>query len=293
MMNDPAASGSESGVDQNDLLADPLEPADMRGAALREWHAVLAAVRFLTRLPTPQTTSSSAVAARDLAHAVRYFPLVGAVIGLMTACVCLVADHWLSGLVAVVIALVFEAVLTGGFHEDAVADTCDALGGGWTRDDILRIMKDSRIGSYGALGLFLALMLRIATLAELLGQFSSVGFVVAVVASAVFGRWLILVVMWSLPPVTSPTARASLAKDAAHERPGLNLLVGSAWMLPLTAGWWLVHPWNGLVLLAISMVGVTIWIRYLQRVLGGVTGDCLGATCYAGQVGALVVATGG
>ena len=99
----------------------------------------------------------------------------------------LAGRFWPIGL-AVVIGLAFEALLTGAFHEDAVADFCDAFGGGWTRDDILRILKDSRVGSFGALGLILAVALRGGAIATL----ETDRLIAAVTASAALGRWAIL-----------------------------------------------------------------------------------------------------
>ena len=107
-------------------------------------------MQFLTRIPTPKVVMDDEAERRKiLVRSAAYFPLVGAMIGAMTGATIRLAGHfWPIGL-AIVIGLAFEALLTGAFHEDAVADFCDAFGGGSTRDDILRILKDSRIGSYG------------------------------------------------------------------------------------------------------------------------------------------------
>ena len=86
-------------------------------------------------------------------------------IGAATGGLAWAAGHVWPPLVAALLALAVEAVLTGGFHEDAVADCCDGFGGGRSREDVLRIMKDSRIGSFGMLGLTLAILLRAGCLA--------------------------------------------------------------------------------------------------------------------------------
>ena len=136
--------------------------------ALDHYRSLLVAVQFLTRLPTPAVALGDEAERRAiLGRSAAYFPLVGALIGAMTGATIRLAGHfWPIGL-AVVIGLAFEALLTGAFHEDAVADFCDAFGGGWTRDDILRILKDSRVGSFGALGLGLAVALRGGAIATL------------------------------------------------------------------------------------------------------------------------------
>ena len=102
------------------------------------------AVRFLTRLPLPE---GRPVEGHELPAAAAFFPLVGLGIGAVTAGVVLAADALWSLWIAVGLSLVVEAWLTGALHEDAVADFFDAFAGGWTREDVLRILKDSRLGS--------------------------------------------------------------------------------------------------------------------------------------------------
>jgi cobalamin synthase len=127
----------------------------------RQGHAAITAVQFLTRLPLPGGMNQPPSDRTLLVDAVAYFPLVGALIGLVTGwLVWAAATVWPIGL-AVVLAVAVEAVLTGAFHEDAVADCCDAFGGGWTREQVLHILKDSRVGSFGVLGLGLALAVRV------------------------------------------------------------------------------------------------------------------------------------
>ena len=152
-------------------------------------HSLATAVQFLTRLPLPGGMSQLGADITLLRSAVSFFPLVGAGIGLATGSVIWLALQVWPPFVAVGLGLVFEAILTGGFHEDAVADSCDAFGGGWTADDVLRIMKDSRIGSFGALGLLLAVGLRATGLASL----DPTRVIFTTMASAALGRWAILV----------------------------------------------------------------------------------------------------
>ena len=161
----------------------------IRSVALDHYRSLLVAVQFLTRLPTPNVAMGDEAERRKiLGRSAAYFPLVGALIGAMTgATIRLAGQFWPIGL-AIVIGLAFEALLTGAFHEDAVADFCDAFGGGWTRDDILRILKDSRVGSFGALGLGLAVALRGGAIATL----ETDRLIAAVTASATLGRWAIL-----------------------------------------------------------------------------------------------------
>ena len=184
----------------------------------RHWHAFVTAVQFLTCVPLPGGINRTEVDRTLLRAAVVFFPLVGALIGAFTGSVIAVSILLWPPVVAVTLGLIAEALLTGAFHEDAVADCCDAFGGGWTRDEVLRILKDSRVGSFGAFGLMLAVLLRGGCLLVLPSDL----LIPAVVASAAIGRWAILVLMRAVPPVPY---REGLSKDVG-ERIG-----GRIWLL--------------------------------------------------------------
>jgi adenosylcobinamide-GDP ribazoletransferase len=170
-----------------DQAGPPAEPAnDRRRLAISaQLQALFAAVQFLTRLPVPGRFLGANRDGAPLQYATIYFPLVGALIGLATYATIWLAAHIWPIWVAVLFGLIIEALLTGGLHEDALADCCDALGGGWTRADVLRILDDSRLGTYGVLGLTLAVLLRAGSLASV-----DAGFLLpSLVASAALGRW--------------------------------------------------------------------------------------------------------
>ncbi len=244
--------------------------------------SLIAAVQFLTRLPTPPVAMGNEEKRRTiLGRSAAYFPLVGSLIGVLTGATILLAGRvWPIGL-AVVIGLAFEALLTGAFHEDAVADFCDAFGGGWTRDDILRILKDSRVGTFGALGLGLALALRGGAIATL----ETDRLIAAVTASATLGRWAILPAMWALPPVAD---RESLSRDIGRQIGSIRLLLGTLMAVPGCA--WLAFISPGRLAIGCAAIAVLIaWlVRYVGRRLGGMNGDCLGFLCYAAQVAVLL-----
>ena len=244
----------------------------------RWWHPPLLAIQFLTRLPVPGLAGlSEAEIQHGLRRAPIWFPLVGTLIGAITAATLLLADTFWPRMVAVLIALALEARLTGAFHEDAVADFCDALGGGHDRESTLRIMKDSRIGSYGALGLVLALGLRAALLISLpLALLPA-----ALIASACFGRLLAVAMMAIIPPPPQSSGLASRMNGGAQWRMLiLAALVAVPGLIPL-----LFSAPRALAASVVASVILLIWLqRLLVRRIGGATGDCLGFAAYAGQL---------
>jgi len=210
--------------------------------------------------------------------------LVGALIGL---CVGGVARACLplGKLPAALLGLAVSLMLTGALHEDGLADTADALGGGATRDKVLLILKDSRIGSYGAAALGLSLMLRAALLSLLL---PNAPFVLAwtMGAARVGPVWLMGVIPYAGDEAASKSS--DVRKTTLWQA-----VVATLWMIGLgVAGW----RWGNLSL-AKEAIGVAMcvgwtWLsgyRYIKRA-GGITGDFLGATeqlCEATLLGCL------
>ncbi len=249
-----------------------------------EWQALLTAIQFLTRVPVPGGMNRPDPDRSLLRSSVRYYPLIGGGIGGITAGVALLAAQLWPISVAVALALTFEVWLTGGFHEDAVADCCDAFGGGWTRDDILRILKDSRVGSFGGLGLALALLIRWSAFAAVpTEQWLIVG-----LASGGLGRWSIVLLMTWIPPVAE---RSSLAKDVGERMSVSECIAASGLALPATIGWGMAEPMRLLLGIGLLILAVLGWGRYLWRRIHGVTGDCLGLMCYGGQLLILLTAS--
>jgi len=268
------------------VLANTRQRSSLWRSLVRQPVSFLAAVQFLTRIPVPSRCfpTSEADSAVLLRSSVVYFPLVGALIGMVTASVILGAQQLWSIALAVLVALACEMILTGALHEDAVADFCDAFGGGWSRDDVLRILKDSRVGSFGATGLSMAILLRTAGLVALEPD----QLLPATLASATLGRWVILLVMKLLAPIPN---RASLARELGERLTWKELLIGSLLTVPGVVLWALVSPYRIAVALAALLFFVLLFVAYLRRRLGGVTGDCLGCACYLAQIIVLFAAS--
>ncbi len=263
------------------------------------WAPPLLAVQFLTRVPVPAVSQLSEEAVRvGLGRAVAWFPLIGSLVGAVTAGTMLLASELWSPLVAVVLALIVEARLTGAFHEDAVADFCDGVGGGRDPARVREIMKDSRIGSYGVLGLTLALALRAAlTYSLIAGGANVIAAAFAIVAASTLGRLLAVIAMVTTPPVPStsvvagPTsASKTLGRDVGAgvrtQDVVVALITSLPGLLPFALG-------ASLAMLAAGATAVVflIWFRaLLMRRVGGATGDCLGFAAYVGQLLLLLAA---
>jgi adenosylcobinamide-GDP ribazoletransferase len=248
------------------------------------WAPPLLAVQFLTRLPVPALARLDAAAAADgFARAMAWLPLVGALIGGVTAAVFVAAQALWPPMIAALLALAVEALLTGALHEDAVADFCDAFGGSARGEAALAIMRDSRIGSYGALGLGLMVGLRLAAIVALPPMLATA----AIVAAAAVGRLWAVLLAAILPPVATGTAARAGGVPPRRALAALALTVPG--VLPLL---WL----SPLSLLVAAAVGVAVlgWLaRFLRRRIGGSTGDCLGFAAYAGQVTLLLAVAAG
>ena len=249
------------------------------------WAPPLLAVQFLTRLPVPWLDRLSPDQARDgLARATGWLPLVGGAIGLVTAAIFAAARLVWPPVVAAIVAIGIEAWWTGAFHEDAVADFCDGFGGsGRSAADIRRIMKDSRIGSYGAIGLGLAVALRVATTAALPPGSATV----SIVAAAAFGRLCAVMLLGMAPP-------APLDDGLARDIGGMPR--GTGWTallltVPGMSAFALVRPFETMVAIAATGLSLMWLARELRRRIGGSTGDCLGFAAYMGQLALLLAAT--
>ncbi|WP_337174540.1 adenosylcobinamide-GDP ribazoletransferase [Paludisphaera sp.] len=266
------------------MTAPEASEAPPRSTAREQARGLILAVQFLTRVPTPRLDIRDNADLRDsMGRATAYFPVVGAMIGLATGAVVLACLRVWPPWLAVTIGLAFEARLSGAFHEDAVADFCDAFGGGWTRDDVLRILKDSRLGTYGVLGLMLAVALRGGALASV----EPGRLLAASAASACLGRWSALPAMWALPPLSD---RQSLSRDVGRRLGLRRVAFGTLLAVPGCAAFAIAEPARMLAALAATFAVGAWLVRYVGRRLGGINGDSLGFLCYATQIVVLLAA---
>ncbi|MEM6440153.1 MAG: adenosylcobinamide-GDP ribazoletransferase [Pseudomonadota bacterium] len=240
--------------------------ADEIRLALRAWG-------FLTRWPVGDRVWGED---RDLGRSMRYFPIAGAGVGLIAGVAYAVLAHLgKPDLAAAGLALGVAALLTGALHEDGLADVADGLGGGHTRERALEIMRDSRIGAYGALALMVATVVKAGSLASHT-PLEGLAFMICAHAS---GRAAVALAAASAPYARRDGAGAHAATDMANA----GIAVGLAALIALTNG---AH---GLLALVLALAAGQALLLYLKKRLGGWTGDGLGAIEQVAEITALVV----
>lgn len=252
---------------------------------------LVAAVTFLTRLQVPGDWNFDA---RDVGRSALFFPLIGAAIGslqygLLTAAAYLshLAEqvlgevHTFPASVLAVIVVAAGVLATGALHLDGLADTADGFGGGRSRDDVLRIMRDHAIGTYGGAALILVLVLKIASVYSLIGHGVASRFLVIAPALA---RASVVALGFMVP--YARTAEGGLGNAAQHIG-AMELSVSSATAIVLAL--WL-SGWRGGIALGVTAVASAVNARLWTKKIGGTTGDTLGANIEICE--SLVLATG-
>jgi adenosylcobinamide-GDP ribazoletransferase len=255
-------------------------------ALLHELRLFLIALQFFTRVPIPGRVGFEPAWLQACA---RHFPAVGLVVGGFGAAVLLGASRLWPPPVAAGLAMAATVWLTGGFHEDGLADTCDGLGGAVRRQRALEIMKDSRLGSYGALGLLLVLGLKAAALTALVAR-SPVLAALALAWGHGASRCAPVLLMRLLPYGGDP--EHAKAKPLALHIGGAGVVVALGWLLLASVGaaWLGGAPARAALPWALGAVALVVaWMtRWLRRRLGGFTGDTLGAAQQFSELAALL-----
>jgi adenosylcobinamide-GDP ribazoletransferase len=230
----------------------------------------LIAIQFLTRLPVPRSLVGTE---SEIGHAVAFFPLAGIVVGGGGALLYVGLSRFLPVTTCVLLVLIYSALITNGFHEDGLADSLDGFGGGWNKDEALNIMRDSRIGTFGALGLIFLVLAKYNLLSMLDSQQMWRWLIVAHTAS----RWTVVpLCLWL------PYAREQGQGGLVARRIGWRAAVIATLTLAAVS---LLLPWRvAFFALAITAAVVVVSGFYYRYRLNGVTGDCLGATNQLAEV---------
>lgn len=233
---------------------------------IRVFQDMATALQFLTRLPLRQLPHDE----NALSRSAKFFPLVGLLLGLFGSLVYLWLVRHLPAAIAALLTLTFFVLATGGLHEDGLADVADAFGGGWNREQILAILKDSRIGAFGAVALVISIGLRLLLLANLpLNHLAGY-----LVSAQVLCRWTSLPLGYALPPARDTSSHSQGARIASQISGG-SLVFGSLGTVLIVIFVLRSATWIPVV----SSVAVTLLSGlYYWRRIAGVTGDCFGAT---------------
>jgi adenosylcobinamide-GDP ribazoletransferase len=232
---------------------------------VQEIRTLLTAVQYFTRVPMPQWVGHDSA---QLSGTTRYLPAVGIAVGAVAAAVFWAASLVFPTTIAAILSTVATLALTGALHEDGLADTVDGLGGGHTRERALEIMKDPRIGAFGAIAVMLMLALKIATLSAL----PAVWIASTLIAGHALSRWCAVLVIWCLPYArVDGSARARPVVERVARR---DILVASVFGLAPLA----LCGSPALIPAIASVVTTGLLGVWYARRLGGYTGDTLGAT---------------
>ncbi|HEV8374513.1 MAG TPA: adenosylcobinamide-GDP ribazoletransferase [Actinomycetota bacterium] len=236
---------------------------------------LLGAVSLLTRVPV----GTGAAAPGAVAGFVPWFPVVGAGVGLLVAAVYGGALVLLPPLPAAAVAVLAGVALTGAFHEDGLGDTADAFAGGWDREEVLRILKDPRLGTFGVVAVTASLLLRVAAVAALAPSAA----LAALPAAHALSRSAAVAVMAGFPPAAGEGLGASYARALSGRRALAGVAAGAGVGGLLLGGWAL--PAGALAALGGWLLG-----RLAVRRIGGVNGDLLGAVQQQAEMLVLLVA---
>ncbi len=238
---------------------------------------LLVACAFLSRIPIP---GAGADDAGNLARATVFFPAVGAGIGLVLAGGAYLFLLVLPPMVSAVLVVATGALGTGALHLDGLADTCDGLGGGRTREDALCIMRDHAVGAYGAIALALLLVLKIAALSELL---AARAFLAPLVVGAALARWTTLPIAFALPYARP---EGGLGASVTGQVGWVEVVGGTILAVAVAVG---VAGWKGAAFGAAALVTSALMAAVCRRRLSGITGDTLGATTELTEAAILLV----
>ena len=236
------------------------------------------ALAFFTRIPVPWLIPSE----EDWKKSVAWYPAVGLVIGLLLWGVLEAGLALFPPSLAAVLALIAWVYVTGGLHLDGWMDLADGLGSSRPREQVLAIMKDSRVGAMGVLAAILLLLLKAAALAELAGM--GQGAMLLLVPMAARTHVLLSIRGWPYL-----TADKGLGKGLQEELGALPIAVGYA--ILLLAGW-LLGDWQLLAAALVSLLAAWWFSRVAFRKLGGLNGDCYGAVIEGGEAAMMLVLAG-
>ena len=243
---------------------------------LHQLRLFLIALQFFTRLPIPRWVGYQP---EWLQQSSRYFPLVGVAVAAICGATYMAASWLLPSPVAVLLAVAAGIYLTGAFHEDGFADMCDGFGGGLTRERVLEIMKDSRIGAYGAIGILCLLAIKASALVSLPPATVAAAFFIAHPLS----RLAAVSLIWLMDYARDEGKAKPMAQSMSSMEFVIAVVCGL--LAPAICGLLGLLDWSALVLATLAATASAWFLgRKCQRRLQGYTGDCLGAVQQVAEV---------
>jgi adenosylcobinamide-GDP ribazoletransferase len=240
-----------------------------------EIRLLLTAVQYFTRIRVPAWVGH---APERLTGAARYLPAVGLIVGASGAAVLWLASLVLPAPLPAILSTMVTVLMTGAIHEDGLADTCDGIGGGTTRERALEIMKDPRIGVFGTIALILLLMLKVAALSSMPIWTA----MAALVGAHAFSRFCALLIVFTGRYVG--TGERSRAAPVVERMTIGDLLIAAVFGLPALA----LSGLDAIVAIVVALVLVGLLVRWCVQKIGGYTGDTLGATQQVAEIGCYV-----
>ncbi|WP_426480446.1 adenosylcobinamide-GDP ribazoletransferase [Chryseobacterium sp. R2ACT005] len=227
------------------------------------------ALMFFTRIPVPFTIPYSS---EIMNRSQKYFAWVGLVIGLINAVILYVATMLFNLEIGIVLMMISSVLLTGAFHEDGFTDMCDSFGGGYGKEKILTIMKDSRVGAYGTIGIILLFALKFYSI-QALEMIAPVRVLCIIILAHTASRFISGTMIYTHQYVTD--IDASKSKPLANKPlDKMALLVGFISVLIAFA---LIPDWRLIFAFALAYSGKIYMGWYFKKHIGGYTGDCLGS----------------
>ncbi|AZA79861.1 adenosylcobinamide-GDP ribazoletransferase [Chryseobacterium sp. G0186] len=227
------------------------------------------ALMFFTRIPVPFTIPYSN---EIMNKSQKYFAWVGLLVGLINAVILYLSFQLFNLEIGIILMMISSVLLTGAFHEDGFTDVCDSFGGGYGKEKILTIMKDSRVGAYGAVGIVLLFALKFFSI-QALGTIDLLKTLGIIVLAHTSSRFIAGTMIYTHQYVTD--IDVSKSKPLANKPlDGRSLLVG---LISVLLSFTLVPDWRLLLALALAYVGKICMGWYFKKHIGGYTGDCLGS----------------
>ncbi|MGD8399743.1 MAG: adenosylcobinamide-GDP ribazoletransferase [Bacillota bacterium] len=236
---------------------------------------LLLMLQFFTRIPLPHAPPADPA---DFPHGVKYFPVVGLVVGVFNFLCYLLFSLGGSKILAALGVVLANLLITGALHLDGLADTCDGLFSARAREKMLEIMRDSRIGTNGAIAVFFDLGLKLALLWQIDGPDLMRGILIAPVVS----RTMLVILLLTCPPARAGSGLGNLFIGKTDWPSNLGAF---AFCLAITAA---VCGCRGMIMIGFNLGAVALYRRLVLRKIGGMTGDTLGAMNEVGEVAALM-----